>query len=279
MVSTAEVVERLDRRLMSLGVYVERHAREATDDGETLHVEYETAAGGLASGDIGNVCTELVEAYEDGWEPVDCHFWAFTTGGAGELLGHAGRLARLVDGDVDQPALREEAAVLAAALVLELDAGVPDGVDADGVVQPVSERRRLAVVEVDVDDVDVPVRLAQRLVGVADGLQVGGERLVLEDDVVAVNRLGVKWFGNLRVSSSRNSSISVRLRGTRPVPSVEDDALGVRLLEPHRVLVDLLHTRPGAVGGNKAVPAAGRARVAGLLPERAGRLADLLVVA
>ena len=106
MVSTAEVVERLDRRLMSLGVYVERHAREATDDGETLHVEYETAAGGLASGDIGNVCTELTEAYEDGWEPVDCHFWAFTTGGAGELLGewevHEGWFHALDRGDISE---------------------------------------------------------------------------------------------------------------------------------------------------------------------------------
>ncbi len=87
MDGTAEVVDRLERRLMSLGVYVERTARESTDDGERLHVEYETAAGGLASGDIGNVCTELVEAYDDGWAPPDCHFWAFATDGAGEFLG------------------------------------------------------------------------------------------------------------------------------------------------------------------------------------------------
>jgi hypothetical protein len=87
MVSTAELVDRLERRLMSLGVYVERHDSESTDDGERLHVEYETAAGDLASGDVGHVCTELVDAHEDGWEPRDCHFWAFAVDGAGELLG------------------------------------------------------------------------------------------------------------------------------------------------------------------------------------------------
>jgi hypothetical protein len=87
MVSTAEVVDRLERRLMSLGVYVERNARESTDDGERLHVEYETAAGDLAPGDVGNVCTELVAAHENGWEPKDCRFWAFAVDGAGEFLG------------------------------------------------------------------------------------------------------------------------------------------------------------------------------------------------
>jgi hypothetical protein len=106
MVSNAEVVDRLERRLMSLGVYVERHARESTDDGETLHVEYETAAGGLVSGDIGNVCTELVDAHGDGWEPVDCHFWAFATGGAGQFLGdwevRAGWLHALERGDISE---------------------------------------------------------------------------------------------------------------------------------------------------------------------------------
>ena len=106
MVSTAEVVERLDRRLMSLGVYVERHAVEERAGGQRLHVEYETAAGGLASSDIGNVCTELVEAHEDGWNPVDCHLWAFTTGGAGELLGEwevrAGWFHALDRGDISE---------------------------------------------------------------------------------------------------------------------------------------------------------------------------------
>jgi hypothetical protein len=41
-------------------------------------------------------------------------------------------------------------------------------------------------------------------------------------DTVAVNRLGVKWFETRSVSSSRKSEISVRPRGTRPVPPVED---------------------------------------------------------
>jgi len=106
MDETAEVVDRLGRRLMSLGVYVERTAREPTDDGERLHLEYETAAGGLASGDIGNVCTELIEAYEDGWEPLDCRFWAFATDGAGDLLGewevHAGWFHALERGDISE---------------------------------------------------------------------------------------------------------------------------------------------------------------------------------
>ncbi len=106
MVSTAEVVDRLERRLMSLGVYVERHAVEATDDGETLHVEYETAAGGLVSGDVGNVCTELVDAYEDDWTPQDCRFWAFETGGAGQFLGdwavHEGWFHALERGDISE---------------------------------------------------------------------------------------------------------------------------------------------------------------------------------
>ena len=106
MPTTAEVVDRLDRRLMSLGVYVERHAIEADEDGRRLHVEYETTAGGLASGDIGNVCTELIEAYEDGWEPLDCRFWAFSTDGAGDLLGewevHAGWFHALECGDISE---------------------------------------------------------------------------------------------------------------------------------------------------------------------------------
>ncbi|PSP79609.1 hypothetical protein BRC88_08600 [Halobacteriales archaeon QS_4_69_225] len=72
--------------------------------------------------------------------------------GLAGLLGHAGRLARLVDGDVDQPALRNYLVRLVAALVVELDAGLADGVDADGVEQPVAELRRRAVIEVDVDD-------------------------------------------------------------------------------------------------------------------------------
>jgi hypothetical protein len=48
------------------------------------------------------------------------------------------------------------------------------------------------VVEIDADDVDdvdnadVPVGVPRRLVGVADGLQIRRDRLVLEGDVVAV---------------------------------------------------------------------------------------------
>ena len=51
---TPGIVDRLERNLMSLGVYVERHARES----ETLHIEYETADAGLTKADLGNVCSE-----------------------------------------------------------------------------------------------------------------------------------------------------------------------------------------------------------------------------
>jgi len=84
MESAPRIVDRLEQQLMSLGVYVERHARESG----TIHVEYETAASGLTTGDIGNVCSELREAYQDGWEPIDCTFWAFHTEG-----GYHGRWA------------------------------------------------------------------------------------------------------------------------------------------------------------------------------------------
>jgi hypothetical protein len=124
----AEVVERLERNLMSLGVYVERHTVEREGDrrdgdqrepsevasgeeprddprdgeGPTLHVEYETAAAGLSRGDVGNVCTELVEAHGDGWEPVDCHFWVFGTDGGflGSWEVRAGWFRALDRGDL-----------------------------------------------------------------------------------------------------------------------------------------------------------------------------------
>lgn len=88
MGSATDVVERLERNLMSLGVYVERHARES----ETIHVEYETAAAGLTTGDLGNVCSELLDAYENGWVPCDCRFWVFDTEGGfrGEWAIRAG---------------------------------------------------------------------------------------------------------------------------------------------------------------------------------------------
>lgn len=100
----AEVVDRLERNLMSLGVYVERHARQAEDGSETLHVEYETAAAGLTRGDVGNVCTELVDAHQAGWEPVDCHFWVFETDGGflGEWEVRAGWFRALDRGDISQ---------------------------------------------------------------------------------------------------------------------------------------------------------------------------------
>lgn len=98
-----EVLDRLERNLMSLGVYVERHARE-DDDGERLHVEYETAAAGLTQADVGNVCTELVDAHGEGWEPIDCRFWVFGTDG--DFLGkwevRAGWFRALERGDISE---------------------------------------------------------------------------------------------------------------------------------------------------------------------------------
>lgn len=97
---TPGVVERLERNLMSLGVYVERHAREP----ETLHVEYETAAAALAKSDIGNVCSELRDAHEAGWEPNDCRFWVFDTEGGfhGQWVVRAGWLRALDRGDISE---------------------------------------------------------------------------------------------------------------------------------------------------------------------------------
>ena len=54
--------------------------------------------------------------------------------GLPELVGHAGRVAGLVNGDVNQPAFGDEVAVLVVAFVLERDAGLPDCRDPDGVV-------------------------------------------------------------------------------------------------------------------------------------------------
>ena len=100
MESTPRVVGRLERNLMSLGVYVERHAREP----ETLHVEYETAAPGLTTNDIGNVCSELRDAYTEGWEPRDCRFWAFHTDGGfhGRWSVRAGWFRALDRGDISE---------------------------------------------------------------------------------------------------------------------------------------------------------------------------------
>ena len=96
----SEIAARLELNLMSLGVYVERHARES----ETLHVEYETADGGLTSADLGHVCTELRDAYEDGWEPIDCHFWVFDTEGGfrGEWTVRGGWLEALDRGNISE---------------------------------------------------------------------------------------------------------------------------------------------------------------------------------
>ena len=100
MESSPRVVDRLERNLMSLGVYVERHAREP----ETLHVEYETAAPGLTTNDIGNVCSELRDAYNDGWEPRDCQFWAFHTDGGfhGTWTVRAGWFRALERGNISE---------------------------------------------------------------------------------------------------------------------------------------------------------------------------------
>jgi hypothetical protein len=99
MGSALEVVERLERNLMSLGVYVERHARESG----TIHVEYETAAG-LTNGDLGNVCSELRDAHDAGWEPRDCRFWVFDTDGGfvGRWEVRAGWLRALDRGNLSE---------------------------------------------------------------------------------------------------------------------------------------------------------------------------------
>ncbi|MUV86989.1 hypothetical protein GJ631_10530 [Natronomonas sp. CBA1123] len=100
MPGAPDIVDRLAENLMSLGVYVERGARE--DD--TVHVEYETAADGLVQNDIGNVCVEVVDAHGEGWEPRNCHFWAFDTDGGfhGEWELRAGWLRALDNGNISE---------------------------------------------------------------------------------------------------------------------------------------------------------------------------------
>ena len=97
---TPGIVDRLERNLMSLGVYVERHARES----ETLHIEYETADAGLTKADLGNVCSELTDACEAGWEPENCHFWVFDTEGGfhGKWLVRGGWLRALDRGNITE---------------------------------------------------------------------------------------------------------------------------------------------------------------------------------
>ena len=96
----SEIAARLELNLMSLGIYVERHAREA----DTLHVEYETADAGLTRADLGHVSTELRDAHEDGWRPEDCHFWVFGTEGGfhGEWFVRGGWLRALDRGDLTE---------------------------------------------------------------------------------------------------------------------------------------------------------------------------------
>jgi len=94
------VADRLEVNLMSLGVYVERTTRGSG----ALHVEYETAGAGLDTTEVGNVCSELVDAHGDGWEPVDCRFWVFGTEGGfrGRWAIKAGWLRALDNGNLTE---------------------------------------------------------------------------------------------------------------------------------------------------------------------------------
>lgn len=94
------VVDRLERNLMAGGIYVERSVR----DGETLHLEYETAAAGIPNDQIGAVCSELVDAQEAGWEPSDVHAWAFDLDGlfCGHWRAEAGWFRALDRGDLSE---------------------------------------------------------------------------------------------------------------------------------------------------------------------------------
>lgn len=128
--------------------------------------------------------------------------------GVSETVRYARRLS-VPYGDVCHGSFCENLVVfLPAALVLELDARLVDGGDTRGVDESVAESRGAAVVEFEVDDVYVPVAFLEVLVSVADGVEIFSYCFVLIGDVV----------------------------------SVEDDALCVRLLEAHGVLVDVAHT-------------------------------------
>lgn len=96
----ATVVDRLETHLMSGGIYVER----TTLEDDVIHLEYETAAGNIPSGQIGAVCSELIESQERGWSPSDVHAWAFDFDG--QFCGHwrakAGWFRALDDGHISE---------------------------------------------------------------------------------------------------------------------------------------------------------------------------------
>jgi hypothetical protein len=73
-----ELAERLEQRLMSHGIYVDDYVRE---DGE-LHIKYETAQAGdgIAKNEIGRLLNVLLDAREEGWEPVDVTAWVYAIG-------------------------------------------------------------------------------------------------------------------------------------------------------------------------------------------------------
>ena len=64
-----ELRERLEQRLMSHGVYVT--GLEAAEG--TLRIDYETATpgDGVPHREVGRVLNRLLEAHDDGWDPVD----------------------------------------------------------------------------------------------------------------------------------------------------------------------------------------------------------------
>lgn len=65
----ADLRERLEQRLMSHGVYV---TDLEVSDG-TLHIAYETATPGtgVPQREVGRVLNRVLEAHEQGWEPMD----------------------------------------------------------------------------------------------------------------------------------------------------------------------------------------------------------------
>lgn len=73
MVTDEELHERLEERMMSHGVYVTNFA--VNEDG--LHVKYQTAAQGqsVPHREVGRVLNVLLDAREDGWDPMTVHGW------------------------------------------------------------------------------------------------------------------------------------------------------------------------------------------------------------
>lgn len=82
---------------------------------------------GPPSDQRGDSCRDFVDAYEDGWDPCDFHFWVFTTASVPERLGEwgvrAGWFYLLDQGTISKPDVPTE--VLSTRQPAEVRSGDP----------------------------------------------------------------------------------------------------------------------------------------------------------